>query len=332
MKPQPARSRSRYCTSRAAAALPPGRVCVSLRRVDLWKESVVAAAAFAAGLINSIAGGGTLVSFPALVWTGRDPVLANATSTVALWPASLAGAYGFRREQKGGARLFLLFAGPSLAGGILGAVLLLRTPSQTFARLVPFLILFATLLLAVQEPLSRGLRAARGGGRGAGDDEQAGGARDRANETGLNAPGGARADGPGGASVDERIGGSHGAETSRAWWAGAITFQFFVGVYGGYFGAGIGILMLAALGLLGFKDIHRMNALKNLLALCINGVAALYFVANGAVIWADVLVMTLAAIAGGYSGARLAYRLGRRFVRLAVIAIGLAMSVSLFFK
>ncbi len=276
--------------------------------MDLWKEAVIAGAAFAAGLINSIAGGGTLVSFPALLWTGRDPVLASATSTVALWPASLAGAYGFRREQKGGARLFVLFAAPSLAGGILGAVLLLRTPSPTFARLVPFLILFATLLLAVQEPLSRRLRGAR---------------RER---------GGARLDERSGADASERGGAAHAGETSRAWWAGALVFQFFVGVYGGYFGAGIGILMLAALGLLGFTDIHRMNALKNLLALCINGVAALYFVASGAVIWADVLVMTLAAVAGGYSGARLAYRLGRRFVRLAVIAIGLAMSISLFFK
>jgi uncharacterized membrane protein YfcA len=282
----------------------------------LWKEVVVAAAAFAAGLINSIAGGGTLVSFPALLWTGRDSVLANATSTVALWPASLAGAYGFRREQKGGARLFLLFAAPSLVGGTLGAVLLLRTPSPTFARLVPFLILFATLLLAAQEPLSRRLRGKRGVRRGASDDEP----RDKG------------VDGTGGAGADERSGEAHGETTSRGWWAGAIVFQFFVGVYGGYFGAGIGILMLAALGLLGFTDIHRMNALKNLLAICINGVAALYFIASGAVIWADVLVMTFAAIAGGYSGARLAYRLGRRFVRLAVIAVGLAMSVSLFFK
>jgi uncharacterized membrane protein YfcA len=253
--------------------------------MDLWKELVIAAAAFAAGLINSIAGGGTLVSFPALLWTGRDPVLANATSTVALWPASLAGVYGFRRELKGGARLFLLFGVPSLVGGVLGAVLLLRTPSATFARLVPFLILFATLLLAVQEPLSRRLRGA--------DEER---------------------------------------EPSRAWWVGATVFQFFVGVYGGYFGAGIGILMLAALGLLGFTDIHRMNALKNLLAICINGVAAVYFITSGAVIWSDVLVMMFAAIAGGYSGARLAYRLGRRFVRLAVITIGLVMSISLFIK
>jgi uncharacterized membrane protein YfcA len=254
--------------------------------VNLWQETVIAGAAFAAGLINSIAGGGTLVSFPALLWTGRDPVLANATSTVALWPASLAGVYGFRRELKGGARLFLFFGAPSLVGGVLGAVLLLRTPSGMFARLVPFLILFATLLLAVQEPLSRRLR-------GADDDERT---------------------------------------PSRAWWAGALVFQFCVGVYGGYFGAGIGILMLAALGLLGFTDIHRMNALKNLLAICINGVAAVYFITSGAVIWSDVLVMTFAAIAGGYSGARLAYRLGRRFVRLAVIVIGLVMSISLFIK
>ena len=255
--------------------------------MDSWKEVVIAAAAFAAGLINSIAGGGTLVSFPALLWTGRNPVLANATSTVALWPASLAGVYGFRRELAGGARWVLLFGVPSLLGGVIGASLLLRTPSEVFARLVPYLILFATLLIALQEPLARRLRV---------------------KETDDDAP------------------------PSRAWRVGAVVFQFFVGIYGGYFGAGIGILMLAALGLLGFTDIHRMNALKNLLAILINGVAAAYFIASGAVIWADVLVMTFAAIAGGYAGARLAYKLGRRFVRVVVILIGLVMSVSLFFK
>lgn len=288
----------------------PGGRCVSLGRVNLWQEVVIAAAAFAAGLINSIAGGGTLVSFPALLWTGRDAVLANATSTVALWPASLAGAFGFRRELKGGARNVVLFGVPSIIGGVLGAVLLLRTPSTIFARLVPFLILFATLLLAAQEPVSRRLRAARGGEAKRGDDGEA---RDELE-----------------AETDSSH--SRGETASRSWLAGAMVFQFFVGVYGGYFGAGIGILMLAALGLLGFADIHRMNALKNLLALCINGVAAVYFIASGAVIWTDVLVMTFAAVAGGYAGARLAYRLGRRFVRVAVIVIGLVMSVSLFFK
>jgi hypothetical protein len=252
--------------------------------MELWQEIVIAAAAFTAGLINSIAGGGTLVSFPALVWLGRNPVLANATSTVALWPASLAGVFGFRRELKGGLRWILLLGAPSLAGGMLGAFLLLRTPPNTFARLAPYLVLFATLLMTVQEPLSRRLRP-----------------------------------------VD-----AEGAKPSRAWWAGAIVFQFFVGVYGGYFGAGIGILMLAALGLLGFTDIHRMNGLKNFFAICIIGVAALYFIASGAVNWVDVLVMTLAAIAGGYSGARLAYKLGRRFVRLAVIVTGFLMAAALF--
>jgi uncharacterized membrane protein YfcA len=252
--------------------------------MDSWKEIIIAAAAFAAGLINSIAGGGTLVSFPALLWTGHDAVLANTTSTVALWPASLAGVYGFRREFRGGARWVLLFGVPSLLGGLLGAALLLSTPNL-FARLVPYLILFATLLIALQEPLSRRMR-----------------------------------------KVED------GETPSSAWRVGAVVFQFFVGVYGGYFGAGIGILMLAALGLLGFSDIHRMNALKNLLAILINGVAAVYFIASGKVYWTDVLVMTFAAIAGGYAGARLAYKLGRRFVRIVVIIIGLVMSVSLFIK
>jgi uncharacterized membrane protein YfcA len=249
--------------------------------MDLWQEVAIAAAAFAAGMINSIAGGGTLVSFPVLVWAGRDAVLANATSTVALWPASLAGVYGFRRELEGGARTILIFGVPSLTGGVLGAFLLLSTPSQLFARLVPFLILFATFLIMLQEPISKRLRL---------------GERER---------------------------------PARAWWSGAILFQFIVGVYGGYFGAGIGILMLASLALLGYADIHRMNAMKNVLAVFINGIAALYFVLSGAVIWADVLVMMLAAIAGGYSGATLALKLGRRFVRIAVIAIGLGMGLSL---
>jgi uncharacterized membrane protein YfcA len=253
----------------------------------LWKELVVAAAAFAAGLINSIAGGGTLVSFPALLWVGRDAVLANATSTVALLPASLAGVFGFRRELKGGTRWAVLFGVPSLLGGVLGAVLLLQTPSAVFARLVPYLILFATLLIALQEPLARRLRG--------GEDGEA-------------------------------------ESPSGTWRVGAVVFQFFVGVYGGYFGAGIGILMLAALGLLGFSDMHRMNALKNLFAVGINGIAAVYFIASGAVIWSDVLVMMFAAIAGGYAGSQLAYKLGRRFVRFVVIAIGLVMSVSLFFR
>lgn len=247
-----------------------------------WEAVAIAAAAFAAGMINSVAGGGTLVSFPVLVWAGRDAVLANATSTVALWPASLAGVFGFRREFEGGGwRDVAVLAAPSLAGGVLGAVLLLKTPPGVFARLVPFLILLATGLIMLQEPLSKRLKRAEG------------------------------------------------QRPSRAWWAGAMVFQFVVGIYGGYFGAGIGILMFASLMLLGFTDVYRMSAVKNFLAVLINGVAAFYFVFAGAVVWADVLLMMAASIAGGYLGVRLAYRLGRRFVRVFVIVIGLVMGLSL---
>jgi uncharacterized protein len=248
----------------------------------IWQSLIVFVAAFIAGMINSVAGGGTLVSFPALVWIGRDAIMANATSAVALWPGSLGGLIGYRRELGDSRRWMLWFTAPSIVGGIIGAVLLLRTPSPTFKAIVPYLILFATILFAVQERITRALR----------DDSK---------------------------------------EPGRAWWAGAILFQFLVAVYGGYFGAGIGILMLAALGLLGLSDIHQMNGLKNFFALCINGVAAAYFIFSGAVNWPDVLVMSAGAIAGGYGGAGLARRLGRVFVRRAVIVIGFAMAISLLF-
>lgn len=250
--------------------------------MELWKEGIIFLAAFGAGIVNSIAGGGTLLTFPALIWMGRDPVLASATSTVALVPGSLAGAAGFRRELESSRGWMIKLGIPSLIGGILGAVLLLRTPSNIFAGIAPWLILFATALMVVQEPLSRRLKR------------------------------------------------EPNTQPTRMWWAGAILFQFLVGVYGGYFGAGIGILMLAALGLLGFTDLHQMNGLKNLLAVLINGVSAFYFIAVGAVIWLDVLVMVVAAILGGFAGAKLAYRLGRRFVRFFVITIGLIMAISLF--
>lgn len=252
--------------------------------MNIWQEIVIFAAAFAAGMINSVAGGGTLLSFPALIWLGRDPVIANATSTVALWPGSFGGLLGFRRELRQSNRRVLWLGVPSILGGALGAVLLLRTPTHTFSAIVPYLILGATLLMAAQEEITRRLRL------------------------------------------------SNPERPSLAWWAGALCFQFLVGIYGGYFGAGIGILMLAALGLLGLTDIHQMNGLKNLFALLINGIAALYFIASGAVIWIDVFVMAIAAIAGGYFAAGVARKLGRRLVRRLVILIGIAMAVSLFLR
>lgn len=242
--------------------------------------------ALLAGAINSIAGGGTLISFPTLVWLGRPPIVANATNALALWPGSLAGMVGFRRELANVRRWLLLLTIPSLLGGATGAVLLLRTSERTFSRLVPFLILGATLLLAAQELVTRKL-----------------GLIARAHE-----------------------------RPTPGWVTFVFVFQFLVSVYGGYFGAGMGILMLAALGLIGLTDLHQMNGLKNLLAICINGVAAIYFAFTHSVRWDDALLMSVAAIIGGFAGARIARRLGRKFVRGAVVAIGLIMTVALFLR
>ena len=242
-------------------------------------------AAFLAGAINSVAGGGTLVSFPTLIWLGLPSVAANATSTVAIWPASVSSMFGYRRELSTVAPRMLVLVIPSLIGGIAGALLLNRTPPELFDALVPFLILFATLLFMAQESIQRRMKTANAGSR-----------------------------------------------TSNRWLAGAILFQLLVALYGGYFGAGIGILMLAALSILGLTDIHQMNGLKNFFGGCINGVAAFYFIWARMVYWPFVILMAVGAIAGGYSGAGLARRLGRTAVRRIVVAIGFGMAVSLFAK
>ena len=255
-----------------------------LAAVAPWKHGIVLVAAVAGGFVNSIAGGGSLLTFPTLVWVGVAPVAASATNTVGLWPGSFGGAVGFRRHMPERPVIVLLGI-PSLLGGIIGAVLLLRTPEHLFEGLAPVLVFLATVLLAVQEPLSK--RISRG------------------------------------SLVGERSARFAGA---------AVVFQLLVGIYGGFFGAGIGIMMLAALAILGLTDIHQMNGLKNLLAIAINGVAAVYFVAQGAVLWTDAGLMAVGSVAGGLGGAALANRLGRRLVRRAVIAIGAAASVSLLLK
>ncbi len=252
--------------------------------MDLLHGASAFASAFAAGAINSVAGGGTLLTFPTLVWLGLDSVAANATSTVAIWPGSLGGMWGYRKELGTADRRMLALIAPSLIGGITGALLLRSTPSSIFDALVPFLILFATILFMVQETVQR-----------------------------MFKPGEAR-------------------HRSAKWLAGAILFQFLVALYGGYFGAGIGILMLAALSILGLTDIHQMNGLKSFFGMCINGVAAMYFIFAHMVQWPYVLIMAIGAIAGGVGGAGLARKTGRAAVRRVVIGIGFAMAFSLFLK
>lgn len=242
-------------------------------------------AGFVASAINSVAGGGTLISFPTLIWVGLPSPIANATSTVAIWPGSLGGVWGYRRNLKGLPATTYALIVPSLLGGIIGAVLLRLTPTEVFDRLIPLLILFATILFMLQDPIQRVIKTT-----------------------------------------------GHAHTGSKGWLAGALLFQLFVALYGGYFGAGIGILMLAAFGIMGFTDIHQMNGLKNFLALCINGVAAFYFIANGMVSWPHVLVMSVGAIAGGVWGAGVARRIGPSGVRRIVIAVGFTMALSLLLR
>jgi uncharacterized membrane protein YfcA len=256
-----------------------------LPALDFLHAAAAFGAAFLAGLINSVAGGGTLVTFPTLIWLGLNSVTANATSTVAIWPGTLGSMWGYRRELRATeARLFSLVI-PSLIGGLIGASLLRFTPPALFDRLVPFLILFATLLFMAQEPVQRRMKSASAEGH-----------------------------------------------RSAKWLAGALLFQLMVGIYGGYFGAGIGILMLAALGIIGLTEIHQMNALKVLLGSAMNGVAILYFVANHMVRWPYVVIMVLGSIAGGYGGAGFARRLGGPVVRRIVIVVGFALALSFFIR
>jgi uncharacterized membrane protein YfcA len=239
---------------------------------------LIFAAAFAAGSINSVAGGGTLITFPTLLWLGISSKVANGTSTVALWPGSIAGAWGFRRELAEADRGLLLLIVPSVIGGIAGSLLLVATPTEVFDRVLPFLILFATVLFMAQEPIQRRFNLSQ----------------------------------------------AHG--TATRWLSWTMAFQLLVGVYGGYFGAGIGILMLAALSLMGHTDIHQMNGVKNTLATCINGLAAALFIYNGLVRWQEVFVMMGGAILGGVGGAGLARRAGRQAVRRTVVVVGFVMA------
>jgi len=246
---------------------------------------VLLAASAGGGVMNALAGGGTLLTFPTLVLLGMPAVQANATSTIALLPGAASSLAGYRREVGAHREWLKTLLVPSLLGGALGSVLLLMTPERTFRHLAPFLVLFATLLFLFQ------ILSAR---------------------------------------KDEGPGEPRRPQAAR--WAVATALQFGVAVYGGYFGAGIGILMLVILGYLGLTDIHAMNGLKNFFGICINSVAAAYFILRGAVDWPVALVMVAGAIVGGYAGAHFARRIGKVKARLAVVVIGFGITVLLFLQ
>jgi uncharacterized membrane protein YfcA len=254
--------------------------------VTLLQGLLLVAVAFGAGVMNAMAGGGTILTFPFLIFLGLPAIAANATSTVALLPGALASLFGYRQEVREHRHWLKTLFLPSLIGGAIGSVLLLRTPEETFELLAPLLVLFATVLFMVQGLVSRRTSGA--------------------------------------ATLD--------GSPSLGRWALAWLLQLAVAVYGGYFGAGIGILMLALLGFLGMSNIHAANGLKNFFGSSINAVAAGYFILKGAVVWPAALVTVVGAILGGYAGARFARRIGKEKARAAVVVIGLLVTAILFWQ
>lgn len=239
-------------------------------------------AAAIGGALNAVAGGGSFIAFPALLFTGVPPVPANATNTVALWTGLAFSGGAFRHYLRVQRTILITLTCVSLIGGTVGAILLLRTPAHTFMRILPWLMLAATVLFLIGPSLTR--------------------------------------------STEPRINVDRGTRALAA----AALFQLLVGIYGGYFGGGMGIVILAMLTALGMPDIHEMNALKTVLSSATNGVAVLIFILKHAVFWPQALVMICGAALGGYFGAHYSLRLPKLWVRWFVIVVGAGMTAYFF--
>lgn len=226
--------------------------------------------------MNSVAGGGSFLSFPALIYAGVAPIDANATNNAAMWVGTIGGARGYKEEIREHRALLAPLLVASVLGALIGSILLLKTPAGTFERLIPWLLLFATAIFAISPLLAT-----------------------RRPEAPRSAP-----------------------------WQ--IAVQFAVSIYGGYFGAGMGILMLAVLQFTGLPSFNAANGIKNLLSVAINGVALIPFVIARVVDWRFAVVMAVTALCGGYFGARFFRRLPQRVSRTIVIAIGVTMTIVFF--
>ncbi len=256
----------------------------SVESLSLFSLIAIFLSAITAGAINSVAGGGSLISFPILIASGVPSILANATNNAATFPGSIGSIVAYREDALAQRGLLIRLLIPSIVGAALGAVLLLGTSNAVFNRIVPFLVLFATLLFASQQVITRLSRKVS-------------------------------------AEVMDHRG------VSRAGNIWGILFQLAVSIYGGYFGAGIGILMLASLSIMGLRDIHRMNAIKVTMATVINGVALAYFIIQGRVVLPIALLMAVGGLTGGYLGARYAKRVPQNIIRGFVIVAGLTVSL-----
>jgi uncharacterized membrane protein YfcA len=235
-------------------------------------------AAFFAGAMNSVAGGGSFLSFPALLFAGVPAISANATNNAAMWVGTIGSARGYKEEVAAHRGLLLPVIAVSIVGSLIGAVALLNTPPALFERMIPWLLLFATAVFSTSPWLTR-------------------------RSTGI---------------------------PRHATWQ--LVVQFFVAMYGGYFGAGMGILMLAVLAFSGLPSLNSQNAIKNVLSVSINGVALVPFVVARVVDWRFAIPMAAIALLGGYFGARLFRRVPQPLSRAVIIAIGTAMTLTFFIR
>jgi uncharacterized membrane protein YfcA len=249
-----------------------------------WNALATFGAGMLAGVVNSVAGGGTNISFPVLLWLGLPPITANATSATALWPGVMSAAAGFAPEIRKSPKRWYWLAIPSLVGGAIGAYLLVHTPSTVFGSIAPWLVIGSSILMAAEPLLVKRFTVLQGERRG------------------------------------------------TRWMALALGVQLVISAYGGYFGAGLGILILTALGLLGLRDMHTANGMKNVYSVAIKGVAVIYFVVMSRVVWHAAITMAVGAVAGGYLGARVGRRLKQSTMRWVAVGIGVAIGLVMLVK
>ena len=250
--------------------------------------------AFLGGALNAVAGGGSFLTLPTLIYAGVPAVSANATSTFAMWPASVASAFAYRGEIARARRWMVRLGAISLLGGLLGGLLLVRTSDASFVRLLPWLMLVAATTFSFGARITAWARSRRGSG-------------DVANET---------------------SGGIHSVHVPL--WT--LPLQLVIATYGGYFGGGMGIMMLAAMAVAGMTDMHEMNGVKTMLAIAINGVALAAFIVSGSIAWGPGVVMVAGGMCGGYTGASLARRVNSAAVRPIVIAVAWGMTGYFFLR
>jgi len=313
---------------------------------------LTAGAGLLAGAVNAIAGGGTLIAFPALLAAGLPAVTANITSSTGLVTGYAGGALGYRRELSGQLARLRALAPAAVIGGVVGAVILLVTPKNSFKTAVPFLVLVSCALLASQSRLSRAVarrRAARAAAIEAPPSGPAGPGTSVAYGTptasGTSASAGPQVPTPAGAPVTAAPGpvlvsagppaadavtpaGAAVAGERPVTWPTRIGV-FLAGAYGSYFGAGLGVLLLAVLGILLVDDLQRTNALKTLLSFIVNAVGVIVFLASAQVAWAYAGILVVASAAGGLLGARVARLLPAIWLRRGVITLGVAVAVVL---